>query len=108
MTHSSTTERLRGMVRRSDPHTSLEAAATVTPHLSAIQGKVLDAFERHGAMSARQVEQLPEFAAYGFSTIRKRVSELAAAGLLVHDGVDRTGRAPCTRYRTSEVLGGDR
>jgi hypothetical protein len=53
-------------------------------------------------MTAREAEQLPEFESYGFSTIRKRISELATAGLLESCGVDNAGRAPCTIYRLKE------
>jgi hypothetical protein len=41
-------------------------------------------------MSAREAEKLPEFAAYGFSTVRKRISELAQLGLLLPSGVDES------------------
>jgi len=89
------------MARRTDPPTSHESAAVVAPELGKIQAAVLAAFAGHGPMTARTAERLAEFHAYGFSTIRKRISELARAGRLTEAGVDRTGRAPATIYRLS-------
>ena len=86
------------LARNADPDTSHEAGGVVRPHLGRIQQLVLNAYERHGPMSARTAERLPQFAEFGFSTIRKRISELAHKGLLVEAGLDETGRAPCTVY----------
>ncbi len=86
------------LARNSDPWTSHAAGEVVRPHLGKIQELVLEVFDARGAMTARDAETLPEFAPYGFSTIRKRISELAVAGRLVSVGVDCTGRAPCTIY----------
>lgn len=89
------------MTRKVDPATSVEAAAVVAPELGKIQRLVLEAFRIHGPMTARTAERLPVFSDYGFSTIRKRISELAQDGLLEEYGVDRSGRAPATVYRVS-------
>lgn len=89
------------MYRQSDPLTSEGAAAVVRPHLGKIQHLVLEVFRAHGPMTARSAEARPEFAPYGFSTIRKRISELAAGGLLEPCGTDTSGRAPCTIYRVA-------
>ncbi len=86
------------MARRNDPTTSKEAAGVVEPELGKIQRLVLQVFRARGPMTARTAERLEEFEAYGFSTIRKRISELAAEGYLVSTGIDRTGRAPATIY----------
>jgi hypothetical protein len=65
------------MFRSSDPETSREAAARVAPHVSTLQARVLSAFRAHGPMTAKELEELPELADLGFSTARKRCSELA-------------------------------
>ena len=88
----------RPMVRRTDPGTSHAAADVVRPTLGKIQQLVLEVYAKRGPMSARVAERLPEFADYGFSTVRKRISELAAEGVLVSVGVDNSGRAPATVY----------
>ena len=86
------------MSRRTDPSTSSRAAAAVRPVLGKIQLLVLAAYAQHGPMSARQAERLPDFEDYGFSTIRKRISELSVAGFLAGTGVDTDGKAPATSY----------
>lgn len=48
-----------------------------------IHAAVLAAFEARGPMTAAHAEKLPEFERYGFSTIRKRISELFQSGELV-------------------------
>lgn len=91
---------VRPAARRNDPATSKAAAAMVLADLSAIQRAVLCEYRERGAMSARQAEQLGAFGAYGFSTIRKRISELAGAGYLEPCGEEReTGRTPALVYR---------
>lgn len=92
----------RPMSRRDDPATSKASAEVVLPSLGKIQALVLEVYRAHGPMSARVAERLREFDAYGFSTIRKRISELAAEGLLEVSGTDTDGRAPCAIYRVVE------
>ena len=87
------------MARNTDPATSHQSAAVVQPELGKIQKLVLEAFQDCGPMTARTCERLNRFHEYGFSTIRKRISELAKGGLLIADGVDSTRRAPATIYR---------
>lgn len=77
------------LARTSDPDTSHEAAAAVAPHLTFIQQAVLKAYREHGPMTARTCERLPELSMYGFSTVRKRISELLHAGRLETCGRDR-------------------
>lgn len=90
------------LARARDPATSKAAAAVVEVLLTELQAKVLEAFRRRGPLTARTAERLPEFADYGFSTVRKRISELAALGCLEPAGVDRSRRAPATIYRIRE------
>ena len=97
-------------VRRSDPQTSHAAAALVTQdgkRLSELQQRVLDAF-RDGPMTAKAAEELERFDDFSPSTIRKRISELARAGLLESAGVDTSGRAPLTIYRINPNPGESR
>jgi len=77
------------MSRKGDPETSKEAAGAVRPHLSALHAKVLVAFLFRGRMTAKDAEQLDCFAGLSPSTVRKRVSELEAAGLLEPTGEKR-------------------
>jgi len=76
------------MVRRGDHDTSHEAAARVLPKLTALHQAVLAALDAAGArgLTDRELEQLPQFAHYGPSTIRKRRSELYQGGILTHRG----------------------
>ncbi len=87
------------LARSTDPATSKQAAAAIASGLGKIQALVLEVFENRGAMSAREAEKLSEFSDYGFSTIRKRISELHQEGLLVSAGTEKTsGRTPATVY----------
>ena len=90
--------------RKHDPDTSKAAAGAITGSLGKIQRLVLHTFRLHGPMSARQAERREEFYDYGFSTIRKRISELAQAGLLVADGTETKGRCPATVYRVASDI----
>lgn len=90
------------MARNTDPSTSHETAAIMVDRVPKIQAVVIAAYEKHGAMTARTAERLPEFGDYGFSTIRKRISELYQSGLLQECGVDRSGRAPCMIFGLRE------
>lgn len=96
-----------GMTHRDDPQTSHLAADVIRDKLPKIQQAVVDAIIKHGPMSGRQAEKLPEFECYGFATIRKRISELAQKGVLVNVGLDRDG-TPATVYdirrRKTETL----
>ena len=91
---------VRPAVRRRDPATSAAAAAYVRRRLTEIQRAVLTAYRNRGALSARQAERLPELASWGFSTVRKRVSELAAVGVLEPAGEEyELGPTGSTVYR---------
>lgn len=84
--------------RRGDEETSRLAAELIGKSLGKIQLLVIGAFAQHGPMTARTAELLPEFSSYGYSTIRKRVSELSKSGLLGKSGIDKSGRTPRTIY----------
>lgn len=104
------TPQLLGMVRNSDPHTSRIAAASIWAALGRLQRVVLHQFianfDHDGeASSAREAGQWGVFRdmRLGFSTVRKRVSELARAGLLREVGIEtRLGSSPCATYIPSE------
>jgi hypothetical protein len=88
------------LVRHSDPPTSHEAAGFIAEKLNAIQQAVYAAFLERGPASARQAEAWPELRTYGFSTVRKRVSELARVGYLVEVGTETdSGHTRATVYR---------
>lgn len=93
------------MARKTDPGTSHAAAGVVAPHLGKIQRLVLRVYADVGPMTARDAERRDEFDGYGFSTIRKRISELARSGHLTTVGVDTTGRAPATIYAVPDAGG---
>ena len=70
------------MTRNSDNRHSHEAAAKILPKLGKIQREVIEAYRRHGDMTAAVAESLPDFSKYGSSTVRKRISELLSVGIL--------------------------
>lgn len=76
------------MVRTGDHETSRAAAGTVAPKVNALHAQVLQALAAAGptGLNDRQLEQLPQFAHYGPSTIRKRRSELYQLGYVTHHG----------------------
>jgi hypothetical protein len=90
---------VRPMARRSDPATSNEAALAIVDQLPRLQMAVFSAFAANGPMTAKQAERLPEFEAYGFSTVRKRISELAGRGWLRDTGQREAG---CAVYEAVE------
>jgi hypothetical protein len=89
------------MVRRDARDTEIAAAAKVQRGLSALQQRVLQAFvELGGSATDEQLETRPQFAELAPSTVRKRRSELLAAGLIVADGERMNSRgAPMTLWR---------
>lgn len=76
------------MTRENDGKTSTDAAARILPKVNALHEQVLSALAAAGAegLNDRQLEQLPQFAQYGPSTIRKRRSELYQLGYVTHCG----------------------
>lgn len=79
-------------VRRDDHITSLAASRQLAGHVSALQAQVLAAFERLGGLTDAELEDLPEFAGFGPSTIRKRRSELYYAKRLCTAGIRANDR----------------
>ena len=77
-----------GLARRYDPATSHEAAAKVSKRLSESQAMVLAAFDGGVEMNGGECEKLPQFATWKPSSVRHRISDLAAltSGKLVECG----------------------
>ena len=77
------TRDIAGMVRGDSPVTSQAAAVRVLPKLSTLQAAVLAVAD---GRTDRALEQLPQFAQYAASTVRKRRTELLQKGLIEPDG----------------------
>lgn len=92
--------------RRLDPPTSAIAGDEIREHLSEIQAAIVYYLSDGKEASARQIERYPAFTRWGFSTVRKRVSELASAGWLESCGVEtKSGTKPSTVYRLTVEAG---
>jgi hypothetical protein len=89
----------RTLARPNDPATSHEAALAISDTLSQLQQRVYQTFVAAGPMTAKECEDLPEYETWGFSTVRKRCSELLARGWLVRTGVKRGG---CDEYTVKD------
>lgn len=76
--------------RVTDPDTSRRAGEKVRKLGTSLHEAVIDALAYHGPRTDRELEQLPQFAHYGPSTVRKRRSELYAAGHVIAAG-ERNG-----------------
>lgn len=74
------------MVRRNDLDTSYAAAEHVIPRRNQLQLRLLEAITTYGAMTDQQLEDLPEFRRYAYSTVRKRRTELYQRHELVITG----------------------
>ena len=99
--HAGTTlfhEPISRMVRRDDPPTSHEAARKVEPRLSALQKLIIDIFKIRGKMTAKECERRPSLVLLAPSTVRKRICELFAMGLIRKTGVVRDG---CAEYEVA-------
>lgn len=86
---------VRGLARRPDRTTSVEAALAVAPHLSALQAEVLDFLRAHGPATDEQINDAFQRRApgrYAESTVRHRRSDLTAKGLVVADGEEENSR----------------
>lgn len=90
---------LRGMIRKPDHDTSIAAARGVAEFKTALQFRVFELLS-HKAMTDGELETLPEFAHYRYSTVRKRRSELWQQNRLEWTGERRQGqkvwRAKCS------------
>jgi len=81
---------IKGMVRRADHSTSVSAAVGVVKRdKSKLQAEVLAAFHELGPMTDGELEALPRFSQYAYSTVRKRRTELYQNGDLVDTGERR-------------------
>jgi len=94
--------------RRDDPPTSREAATQLTPHLSALQFRVLWALcklhqrTKQGATDG-ELERLPDFTDCKFSTVRKRRAELRDKGHVAESGCTREGMTAWIPSQHSEL-----
>ena len=71
------------MSRARDPETSKRADGKMRKRIGRLKIAILKAYAEHPeGLSAKQCEALPRFERCGYSTIRKRVGELARMGLL--------------------------
>jgi hypothetical protein len=77
-----------GMYRPGGPDTSREAARSVTPHLTEIQGTVLAEFRRAGVNGMTDFDLETKLNSRR-STYRSRRAELVEAGLLKDSGMKR-------------------
>jgi len=76
---------VHGMHRKSDPHTSVEAAESVVGKLRELQIKVLDELETAGVNGLTDYELEERCGSHG-STYRTRRSELVEKGLVLDSG----------------------
>jgi hypothetical protein len=90
---------IRTLARPGDPDTSKQAALAISDRLTELQQQVYQTFVAAGPMTAKECEDLPEYETWGFSTVRKRCSELLARGWLVRTGVKRGG---CDEYTVKD------
>jgi len=87
---------LKTMHRRDDPQTSVDAAKKILPRISNLQFRVYEALLRHffrtgKGMTDKELEKLPEFKDCGYSTVRKRRTDLMHKGYVVDSGEKRDG-----------------
>ncbi len=76
--------------RTGDHTTSVAADQAAGRKATKLHNRIIEAFEVR-PMTDKELERLPQFANYGFSTIRKRRSELYYMGRLAETGVVREG-----------------
>lgn len=96
MSHQLSLLDFRAPGHRSQDHaTSIAADKAIERKATKLHGRIIDAF-RVRNMTDKELERLPEFADYGFSTIRKRRSELYQMGRLDETGTVREG---CKEWR---------
>jgi len=83
---------IHGMVRAGDPMTCIAAAVTIERKASRLHEAITAAIARRGAMTDQELEDLPQFGHYAYSSVRKRRTELCQADLLVCVGVRKNKR----------------
>ncbi len=85
--------RIRGMVRKGDPFTCILAAGTIEKKASELHAQITAEIFRHGhGMTDQELEDLPRFSGYAYSSVRKRRTELFQGGLLVVIGARKNKR----------------
>ena len=81
------------MVRKGDPFTCITAADTIQKKASDLHAAITEAIAKNGhGMTDQELEDLPQFARYAYSSVRKRRTELFQAGLLVVVGSRKNNR----------------
>lgn len=83
---------IRGMVRKGDPFTCFLAASTIQKKASMLHEQITTAIRYRGDMTDQELEDLTQFSAYAYSSVRKRRTELVQAGLLVCVGYRKNNR----------------
>ena len=77
---------ITGMVRSGDHSTSVMAAEAVAENMSELQQKVCAAFKTYGPMTDEELEALPQFSRFAYSTVRKRRTDLYQNGTVFKIG----------------------
>ena len=80
------TSELQGMVRGEGSIESQRAAVDQLSGRAKLQARIVAIIETEGPQTDRELEERPEFAHYGPSSVRKRRSENLQAGRLVKIG----------------------
>lgn len=93
-----------GMHGSNDAETAVMAAEKLLPRLGDLQQQVLDAFRERGPMTDGECERLPRFARCGYSTIRKRCTELRQMGWLRPTGEKRNRMMVCEAVPSEQRL----
>lgn len=96
---------LTGMIRAQDHETSVMAAQDVALSRTELQEAVLNAIKSYGPMTDGELEALPEFSRFAYSTVRKRRTELFQKGVLAPIGLRTTLNPKTMRNRTMKVWG---
>lgn len=77
---------ITGMVRSGDHGTSVMAAESVAESMSELQQKVYSALKTYGPLTDEELESLPQFARFAYSTVRKRRTDLYQNGAVFKIG----------------------
>ena len=83
---------IKGMVRKGDPMTCFLAATGVERKASLLHENILMALQEGGPMTDQELEDLPQFRHYAYSTVRKRRTELYQSGLVTSIGTKKNRR----------------
>ncbi len=84
---------IRGMVRKGDPFPCILAAEKVQRKASELHEAITkEVYRRRDGMTDQELEDLPRFSRYAYSSVRKRRTELFQAGLLIVIGSRKNNR----------------